>query len=38
MLTISLGASMIFKTPQLKIICLALYFIFKIGLFGSLES
>jgi hypothetical protein len=33
-----LGASQPFAIPQLRILCLALYHIFKIGLFGSLES
>jgi hypothetical protein len=34
---LSVGASWPFDTPQLKILCLALY-PFLIGLFGSLES
>jgi hypothetical protein len=38
MLNISLGASWPFDIPQLKILCLALYSIFKIELFGSLKS
>ena len=37
MLNISLGASHPFDIPQLRIFCLALYPIFKIGLFDSLE-
>ena len=37
MLDISLGASLPFNIPQLRILCLALYPIL-IGLFGSLES
>jgi hypothetical protein len=35
---ISLGASQPFDIPQLKILCLALFPIFKIELFGSLEA
>ena len=38
MLNISLGASQPFKFLQLRILCLALFPILKIGLFGSLES
>ena len=38
MLNIFLGVSQPFSIPQLRILCLALYPIFKIGLFGSLES
>ena len=38
MLNNSLGASQPFDIPQLRILCLALYPIFKIGLFVSLES
>ena len=38
MLNISLSVSQPFKIPRLRILCLALYPIFKIGLFGSLES
>jgi hypothetical protein len=37
MLNISLGASQAFSIPQLRILCLALFFIL-IGLIGSLES
>jgi hypothetical protein len=38
MLNISLGVSWPFGISQLRILCLALCPIFKIGLFGSLES
>jgi len=38
MLNISLGTSQPFNIPQLKTLCLSLYGIFVIGLFGSLES
>ena len=38
MLNIFLCASQSFSIPQLRILCLALYPIFSIGLFGSLES
>jgi hypothetical protein len=38
MLNFSLGVSQPFEIPQLRILCLALYPILKIGLFDSLES
>jgi hypothetical protein len=38
MLRISLRVSCPFQIPLLKILCLPLYYIFKIGLFGLLES
>ena len=38
MLRISLGTPQPFGIPQLRILCLALYPILKIGLFVSLES
>jgi hypothetical protein len=38
MLNILLGTSQPFGIPQLRILCLALYSIFKIGLFGFLAS
>ena len=38
MFYIPLGLSQPFSIPQLRILCLAMYLIFKIRLFGSLES
>jgi hypothetical protein len=38
MLNTSLSASWPFEIPLLRILCLALYSIFKIGLFGLLVS